>query len=123
MTRWALSMPTGCRGGAGAGAVLRPLYQGTRFARGTVAGPAQVGDLLQDAQPIEGALKWPKEPRARILAVKGLLADGALTADGLAGHFKGRGVAREVARLLDALVRLGQVRRAPDGTFRLLRAA
>jgi hypothetical protein len=68
---------------------------------------------------------WPKDTRAQVLAIKGVLAEAAspLPVDALAACFKGRGAGKDVHRLIAVLQRDGQVRRAPDGGYALLRAA
>ena len=104
---------------------LRPDYQRPRFAKGTVAGPQQAGDLIGalPSAPAERA-PWPREPRLQVLAIKGALAEAApLTPSDLAARFKGRAAATEVPRLLAVLQKGGQVRRSPDGAYALLRAA
>jgi hypothetical protein len=58
-----------------------------------------------------------------VLAIKGALAEAPATTETIVAQFKGRGAAADIRRLLDVLQRGGQVRRAPDGTFGLLRAA
>jgi hypothetical protein len=57
------------------------------------------------------------------MILKGALADGPLTSDSLIAQFKGKAAAADIRRLLGVLQRDGQVRRAPDGTYCLLRAA
>ncbi len=102
---------------------LRPLYQRPR-AKTKTAGPEQAGDLVGAAPVVApGAAKWPKERREQVLFLKGALSDGPLTAEFLVAQFKGRGAAADIRRLLGVLQRDGQVRRAPDGTYGLLRAA
>jgi hypothetical protein len=105
---------------------LRPDYQGPRFARAEVAGPEQAGDLLGPAAAVPaGRLRWPPDPRAQVLLIKGALADAPapLTLDALAARFQGRRPAADVRRLIAVLQRDGQVRRGADGGFSLLRAA
>ena len=55
---------------------LRPTYQRARFAKASVSGPEQAGDLLGEtaATPAERAT-WPKRPRDQVLAIKGALAE------------------------------------------------
>jgi hypothetical protein len=103
---------------------LRPLYQRPRLSRATVAGPGQAGDLLgQIAPPVAGATPWPKNPRGQVLAIKGALAEAPCATATLIAQFKGRTAAADIRRLLGVLQRDGQIRRAPDGTYSLLRAA
>jgi hypothetical protein len=54
-----------------------------------------------------------------------VLAEAAspLPVDALAACFKGPGAGKDVHRLIAVLQRDGQVRRAPDGGYALLRAA
>ncbi|MEO8811279.1 MAG: hypothetical protein ABI376_00005, partial [Caulobacteraceae bacterium] len=102
---------------------LRPLYQGPR-AKVTTAGPEHAGDLIgaMPAAPA-GAAPWPKDARTQVLAIKGLLAEGDADPAALAARFKGRAAAADIRRLLAVLQRDGQVRRAADGSYGLLRAA
>jgi len=103
---------------------LRPLYQRPRLSKATVAGPEQAGDLLGQITPVTvGATPWPKDPRGQVLAIKGALAERPCTVDALAAQFKGRAAAADIRRLVGVLQRDGQIRRAPDGIFSLLRAA
>ncbi len=103
---------------------LRPTYQRARFARATVAGPQQAGDLI-GAIPAPAAARapWPADRRAQVLALKCALAEAPdpLTAAALAARFKGRRPAPDIARLIGVRERDGQVRRAGDG-YSLLRA-
>jgi hypothetical protein len=104
---------------------LRPAYQRARFAKATVAGPEQAGDLL--GETVEAAADratWPKRPRDQVLAIKGALAEAGapLPVETLAARFKGRGAAKDVQRLITVLQRDGQVRRSADGGYALLRA-
>ncbi|MGI8841996.1 MAG: DNA methyltransferase, partial [Caulobacteraceae bacterium] len=104
---------------------LRPAYQRARFARATVAGPEQAGDLI-GAIPAPPAARanWPAKRRDQVLALKGALAEapGPLTPAALAARFKGRRAAPDIARLIAVLERDGQVRRGSDGGASLLRA-
>jgi len=105
---------------------LRPEYQRPRFAKTQVAGPEQAGDLigaLPDAPT--GRAPWPKDGRAQVLTIKGALAEAPapLTPDALAARFRGRAAAADIRRLVAVLQRDGQVRRAADGSYSLLRAA
>ena len=103
---------------------LRPLYQRPRLSRPTVAGPDHAGDLLgQIAPPAALATPWPKDPRGQVLSIKGALAEAPSTTEAVVAQFKGRGAAADIRRLLGVLQRDGQIRRAPDGKFSLLRAA
>ncbi len=103
---------------------LRPLYQRPR-AKAKVAGPEQAGDLVGPAPvAVAMATAWPKDARGQVLALKGVLAEGALTAEAVIAQFKkSRSAAADIRRLLGVLQRDGQVRRSPDGTYGLLRAA
>ncbi len=103
---------------------LRPLYQRPRLTRATVAGPQQAGDLLgQIPAPAGAATPWPKNPRGQVLAIKGALAEGPSTTAAIVAQFKGKGAAVDIRRLLAVLQRDGQIRRSPDATYSLLRAA
>jgi len=104
---------------------LRPDYQRPRYAKATVAGPAE-GDLLgETTAPPAGQAAWPKDTRAQVLAIKGALAEASvpLPVEALAARFKGRGAGKDVQRLIAVLQRDGQVRRSTDGGYALLRAA
>jgi len=105
---------------------LRPDYQRPRFAKTRVAGPEQAGDLIGalPEAPAERA-PWPKDGRAQVLSIKGALAEAPapLTPDALAARFRGRSAAADIRRLVAVLQRDGQVRRAADGSYSLLRAA
>lgn len=104
---------------------LRPDYQTPRLGRRQVAGPAPAGDLVPLLPPAPAArTRWPAEARAKLLMLRGALAEAPApqTAAALAARFSGRGVAPEIARLLAALQRDGQVRAGPRG-YELLRAA
>ena len=105
---------------------LRPTYQKARFARKDLAGPRQAGDLIGGIAPVPAErAPWPKDGRAQVLALKGALAEAPapLAPAALAARFKGRRAGPDIARLMAVLQRDGQVRRAPDGAFALLRAA
>jgi hypothetical protein len=79
--------------------------------------------LGQIAPPVAGATPWPKNPRGQVLAIKGALAEAPCATATLIAQFKGRTAAADIRRLLGVLQRDGQIRRAPDGTYSLLRAA
>jgi len=102
---------------------LRPAYQIPRFAPRRVAG-AQTGRLIDDPVAAAGRIKWPSEDRSRLMLIRGALSEsaGPQPVEAVAARFTGRKVAPEVARLLSALERDGQVRRSPAG-YALLRAA
>lgn len=102
---------------------LRPAYQIPRFAPRRVAG-AQTGRLIDDPVASAGRIKWPSEDRSRLMLIRGALSEsvGPQPVEAVAARFAGRKVAPEVARLLSALERDGQVRRSPAG-YALLRAA
>lgn len=102
---------------------LRPAYQIPRFAPRRIAGP-ETGQLIDTPAAAGERVKWPAEDRSRLMMIRGALAesDRPQSADAVASRFAGRKVAPEVARLLSALERDGQVRRSPAG-YALLRAA
>lgn len=102
---------------------LRPAYQIPRFAPRRIAGP-ETGQLIDTPAAAGERVKWPAEGRSRLMMIRGALAesDRPQSADAVASRFAGRKVAPEVARLLSALERDGQVRRSPAG-YALLRAA
>lgn len=104
---------------------LRPAYQRPRFAREKLAGAEHAGDLVAAASVVAAErAPWPKKPREQVLEIKVALAEaGGLDVDALTARFKGRAVAAEVPRVLRVLQSGGQVRRAPDGAYSLLRAA
>lgn len=103
---------------------LRPAYQIPRFGAQGAAGVVG-GDLLGAAE-VDAAARapWPKDGRARVLAIKGVLAEapGPTGVQDVAARFKGRLVHESVACLLQALQRDGQVRRTGEG-YVLPRAA
>lgn len=102
---------------------LRPAWQIPRFAPRRVAGP-ETGQLIDAPAAAGDRIKWPAEDRSRLMMIRGALAESVQpqSADAVASRFAGRKVAPEVARLLSALERDGQVRRSPAG-YALLRAA
>lgn len=103
---------------------LRPDYQRPRFAPRQVAG-RETTQLIADAPiPAADRIKWPSDDRSRLMMIRGALAETTIPQppETIAARFKGRGVASEVARLLSALERDGQIRRSPSG-YALLRAA
>lgn len=107
---------------------LRPAYQIPRFARGRVAGPEVVRDLVGAAPDAAAKAKAPLFPRdlrdqQREVIEALARARAPLSAADIAARYRGRGVADQVARALRALARDG-VARTPDAhSFVLQRAA
>lgn len=100
---------------------LRPEFQGPRFGIET---DAVEPDLPEEAEeePIAQSIPWPASTIEQIAALQTLLAKGACSVEEAAGRFTG-GRRAIIARHLETLSLMGEVRLGPDGAYHAVSAA
>jgi len=100
---------------------LRPDFQLPRFWTETEPAELELRDD-EEAEPVTRSIPWPSSTIEQIAALQALLANGACSVQEAARHFTG---ARRdiVARHLETLSIMGELRLGPDGTYHAVSAA